>query len=443
MDAEYLAVNFNDVDLCIRVNNLGYKVLWTPYATVVHHGSASMKGKWESQFYADFNVEADRHTRSREEYKVMLKRWLPKLANDPAYNKNLTLTDTNFSVELNGLQNWDVNIHTRQRCFGVPLSGGSGHFRIKQPFNILSQQGLAQCEFGKTHLSIIELERLKPDAYVFQNIMKEQDIELLQLIGEFQPNIFRVYSLDDLINDIPEKSSAHRTWKSSYRDTKTRLRKSLKYCDRLVVSTQPLADLCAEMIEDIRVIPNRLEGAVWSNLESKRQQGEKPRVGWAGAQQHQGDLEIIFDVVKATADEIDWIFMGMCPDELKPVIKEFHDFISISEYPEKLASLNLDLAIAPLELHPFNEAKSNLRILEYGILGWPVICSDITPYRSYDAPVIRVSNDTEAWVEAIQQALSSTKTLQDSGDKLRQWVLDEFILEDHIQEWQDAFNLMR
>ena len=29
--------------------------------------------------------------------------------------------------------------------------------------------------------------------------------------------------------------------------------------------------------------------------------------GWAGAMQHQGDLELITDVVKATADEIDWV----------------------------------------------------------------------------------------------------------------------------------------
>jgi hypothetical protein len=31
-----------------------------------------------------------------------------------------------------------------------------------------------------------------------------------------------------------------------------------------------------------------------------------------------------------------------------------------------MASLNLDLAIAPLEINPFNESKSNLRLLEYG-----------------------------------------------------------------------------
>ena len=51
-------------------------------------------------------------------------------------------------------------------------------------------------------------------------------------------------------------------------------------------------------------------------------------------------------------------------------VKEFHNFVHrFADYPEKLASLDLDLAVAPQEIHTFNEAKSNLRLLEYGILG--------------------------------------------------------------------------
>lgn len=437
MDAEELAILFNDVDLCIKVRELGYKILWTPYATVVHHGSTSVRGKAEGP-YSDINAEFNKKTRVRQEQRSMWERWLPQLAADPAYNKNLVLNNQSFSVDINGLQNWDVNIHTRLRCFGVPLSGGSGYYRITQPFNMLSQSGLAQCELGVHHIFLTEAARMKPDTYVFQNVVKNEEIDNIRLIGEYLPEIFKVYSLDDLLHDLPENSSQYRPLKASYRDMKSRIRKVLKYCDRLIVSTQPLADLCLDMIKDIRVIPNRLEGKVWSILTSKRQQGDKPRVGWAGAQQHYGDLEIIFDVVKETADKVDWIFMGMCPDEIMPFVKEYHEFTSIENYPEKLASLNLDLAVAPLEQHPFNEAKSNLRILEYGILGWPVICTDILPYQSYEAPVIRVPNDKQAWIDTISKAVSSTKKLQNSGDNLRQWVLDNFIIEDHSQEWKDA-----
>jgi hypothetical protein len=47
-------------------------------------------------------------------------------------------------------------------------------------------------------------------------------------------------------------------------------------------------------------------------------------VGWVGAQQHQGDLALIIDVVKQTADEVEWVFMGMCLPEMRPYIAEEH-----------------------------------------------------------------------------------------------------------------------
>jgi glycosyltransferase involved in cell wall biosynthesis len=247
-----------------------------------------------------------------------------------------------------------------------------------------------------------------------------------------------VFLLDDLLHDLPEKSSQYKPLKAAYRDARSRLRKVLSYCDRLIVSTEPLRELCQDMIDDIVVVANRLERDKWTNLTSQRGVGKKPRVGWAGAQQHQGDLELIAEVVKETAEEVDWIFFGMCPDDIKPYIAEEHRFVPIEDYPAKLASLNLDLAIAPLEQHDFNRAKSNLRLLEYGAMGWPVICSDIYPYQTNDAPDIRVQNEKTEWVSAIRQILADPDALEKSGHELRQWVREHYILEDHLNEWLEA-----
>jgi hypothetical protein len=105
-----------------------------------------------------------------------------------------------------------------------------------------------------------------------------------------------------------------------------------------------------------------------------------------------------------------------------------------------MASLNLDLAIAPLEVNSFNEAKSNLRLLEYGVLGWPVVCTDIYPYQSYDAPVTRVNNTTDEWVSAIRTHVNDLSMAGQTGDRLRDWVLKSFILEDYLSEWQEALS---
>lgn len=102
-----------------------------------------------------------------------------------------------------------------------------------------------------------------------------------------------------------------------------------------------------------------------------------------------------------------------------------------------LASLALDLAVAPLEDVPFNHAKSHLRILEYGILGYPVIATDITPYRGA-FPIIR-ANRFKDWVDAIREHVSDRDELARRGDALREHITENWMLEDHLDQWLKAW----
>ena len=442
MDETNFAIKYNDVDLCLKIKELGLRVVWTPFVTLIHHGNTSLNERFNK---ADTFEKAVIHKQAEDEDSNLLKKWLPFIANDPAYNRHLSLNGPAIAIESTMPCNWDTEFHDRSRIIGLPLSGGCGAYRVIEPLEALSHAGKAQCEtyrfkgHASRDISVAEMAQLAPDTMIFHAAVNDIQLKVLKNVVTYQPDIFRVYTIDDLLTNVPEKSSAYKYVKRQFSDAKARLRQAISSCERLIVSTQPLADLCEDLIDDIRVVPNRLRREVWTNLNSKRNTSEKLRVGWAGAQQHQGDLEIIIDVVKQTADEVDWIFMGMMPEQMKPYIKEFHEFVPLDQYPEKLASLNLDLALAPLEQHPFNEAKSNLRLLEYGILGWPVICTDIYPYQIDNAPVLRLSNDPQLWLEAVRSAIADPKSLHVAGDQLRQWVLGNYVLEDHLDEWLSAF----
>jgi glycosyltransferase involved in cell wall biosynthesis len=179
---------------------------------------------------------------------------------------------------------------------------------------------------------------------------------------------------------------------------------------------------------------------LWSNLHGKRRVSKKPRVGWGGGTSHHGDLEIIADVVRTLANEVEWVFFGMCPDELRPYIHEFHGTIALDAYPAKLASLNLDLALAPLELHIFNHCKSNLRLLEYGACGYPVVCTDTDAYRGYLPCTRVVSNSTEEWLQAIRMHLADPDASYRMGDQLREAVLRDFMLRgDNLEHWMNGW----
>lgn len=438
-DAVELTVSYNDIDLCLKTASLGFKTVWTPFATLIHHGSVSQKSD-----VVDFERQARKHARFKKERETMTSRWLPQLAHDPAYNPHLSLVARDMRVDAEIPLNWDVNFHDRPRVLARPLNGGSGDYRVVQPCAALSEAGLAQTEClrfppnkGRL-LTVTELARQAPDILIAHAALTDTELVAFDYYKRHLPGIRRIFMLDDLVTQVPEKSSVYKSFMRVFRDAKARLRKMLALSDRLIVSTDFLAETCAGMIDDIAVVPNRLRRDPWTYLTSRRGRGSKPRVGWAGAQQHLGDLQLIEPVVKALANEVEWVFMGMCPDPIRPFVKEFHSFVSIEDYPAKLASLDLDLALAPLEDNPFNQAKSNLRLLEYGALAWPVVCTDIDPYRAYDAPVCRLPNDPEAWIAAIRQKLADPAALTLEGQALKAWVHRHFILEDHLDEWARA-----
>jgi O-antigen biosynthesis protein len=82
MDGVNLPVAFNDIDLCLRLREAGWKIVWTPYAELIHHESIS-RGP---------DTEGERALRFGREIHYMKERWGEILRNDPAYNPNLTLT---------------------------------------------------------------------------------------------------------------------------------------------------------------------------------------------------------------------------------------------------------------------------------------------------------------------------------------------------------------
>ncbi len=127
------------------------------------------------------------------------------------------------------------------------------------------------------------------------------------------------------------------------------------------------------------------------------------------------------------------MFFGLCPEPLRRHVAEYHEWVPLHDYAAKLATLDLDLALAPLELHPFNEAKSNLRLLEYGVLGYPVLCSDILPYQC-GLPVTRLPNRQRDWIAAIRERVVDRAALEREGAALREAVLADWLLEDHLDE---------
>ena len=85
---EQLAVAFNDIDFCMRVHACGFFNLWTPFAELYHHESASRGAEDTPAKQARFALESQ----------YMKRRWGDALSYDPYYNPNLSLDSHCFEL---------------------------------------------------------------------------------------------------------------------------------------------------------------------------------------------------------------------------------------------------------------------------------------------------------------------------------------------------------
>ncbi|WP_137938077.1 glycosyltransferase [Chitinivorax sp. B] len=424
---EAIAIAYNDVDLCLRVRELGLLVVYTPYATLLHEGGATLKNP---------DLAGNIGTRLEADRRELHLRWLPQLARDPYYNTNLSLNEYGGQIETRAGLTWSpLSWKPLPRILAHPADNqGCGHYRIIQPLSRAVDHGLIEATHSFSYYTPVEMERFEIDTWLLQRQLQPHQTEIIRQYKALHKCLL-VFELDDLTTNLPMKS-LHR--EHIPKDIRKWLREAVGLCDRFVVSTEPLAEAYRDLSADIRVVKNAIDTRQWGHFSPKRRVTVKPRVGWAGGVSHTGDLELFAGVVAALANEVDWVFMGMCPDKLRPHVKEFHPGVPIDRYPTALAALNLDLALAPLELNHFNECKSNLRLLEYGILGYPVIATDILPYQG-NFPITLVKNRDRDWIHAIREQLTDLDALAAQGDRLRTYVLEHWTIEKHLENWMSAW----
>lgn len=422
---------YADADLCQKLQSAGWRLVYQPLSVVVYDGKSTVSFDGDNEKMA---MDALKESRAR---RAFTDRWLSRKNTDRYWNPNLSLAETIPSPEIDYVQGWIHFPIDTPRILAHHVSNEQGTYRLTAPLAALRKAGqVTDCLWPQIYRtpSLAELQRIAPDTIVTQNYMSDSVLTALNEWRHQSSRPFIVYALDDLITEVP----AFNPFRSKIpTNVRTRLKYALSRCDRMVVSTEYLAEEYRHLISDIRVVPNRLEKDVWLPLVSKKNCAIKPRIGWAGGITHHADLMILKEVIMQTEGEADWVFFGMCPHELRPFLAEYHPLVPMSEYPAALAALNLDIAVAPLVDEPFNRAKSNLRLLEYGILGIPVICTDIDPYR--DSPACRVSNDVNAWVNALRDRIHNPIAREEEGAALHRWVLDRYVLEDHLGEWLSAY----
>lgn len=178
----------------------------------------------------------------------------------------------------------------------------------------------------------------------------------------------------------------------------------------------------------------------------------KFRIGFVGSVVSNDDYKHIQDQIRELALDNTIVVFGM-PKNLKiasdaykddyafwdslPGV-EIHEFVPVTHYYAKIASLKLDLAMIPRRDSYFNRCKSNLKFLEHSLLRIPVIAQGFsTKDGPYDAETdyMTVVYDDD-WVGKIADIKANYSKYQQIADKAHDYVLKNYNINKYAKEWR-------
>lgn len=246
-----------------------------------------------------------------------------------------------------------------------------------------------------------------------------------------------IVDYDDYVFDIPNINIAS----NYYMEREKNIREALSLADGITVSTEFLRNKLLKYNSNISVVPNYLPKFLWKepHFDLERNMNKKPKILYPGSATHfnqtgsGGDFEReLIDFIKSTTDKYEWHFIGGCPYELKENKAVYiHPWKSYFEYPDFIKSLNVDLAIAPLEVNDFNKSKSNIKFQEYVASGICGIYQDIEPYKNAQLK----ANGATDFIKLIEEYAFQPKKQYDIWLKDYETLKDDLFFEGNELKW--------
>jgi glycosyltransferase involved in cell wall biosynthesis len=241
-----------------------------------------------------------------------------------------------------------------------------------------------------------------------------------------------VYEIDDLLWQVPASNPL------AFNMEKTRpyILKLLPLVQAVTVSTSELAEKIKPFNANVFVFPNLLDPRLW-DMPLPDRTGSLIKIGFAGSQTHQSDLEMIegamVNIIDRFKERLEVLLFGCATKRLLrcPSVRVVPFEQGYVRFVKRLFSLNLDIGLAPLEDNEFNRCKSNIKWLEYSACAVPGIYSDLSPYAKdiqSGKDGLLVGSSEKEWIEALEFLICNEKERIKMGYMARKRIMHDFIL---------------
>lgn len=398
------------IDLSMKIRAAGRLLVWTPSVSAVRHSGTQQTA-----------------TLSQQDRTQLLQRWKGRIAQDPAYHRQLCLDSRRaFMIDTELAPSWDGSLHDRPRLLLLSPDSESGHLSLHTA--ICQLEEAAQCQAmwldaGQRLPTMTELMRLAPDTLVLPMRLDPAYLAWQQQLRQLLPDLLSVL----VINGLPSD------WQASPFN-QSLLQALLAQADRIIVPTSNLQAQLSACSRDVRLVPEAVNDAVWSKLSASRRAGRKLRIGWTYCAKDDVDHALLEQIIARTKDSVVWVGLGNCPEDLHPSLAECYAVDYESEtYPSTLASLALDLAFIP-----HDGGTSFGQMLAYGMLGIAVMSAPQTHLQTLNTPMMVLDGGIDDWVNAILQFNDKKQDVWLAGDKLKSWVQTNHLLSQRLALWMEC-----
>lgn len=343
----------------------------------------------------------------------------------------------------------------------------SGYYRIGFLAEELAKRGNIDIDFCSRTMGIEDiLWRIgKSDIVVFQ--LQTTDISV-QVVDICKKNgIAVVMDMDDDLLDVPEWNPAY--WglgrkHSTFWETETKkmdikanierlenLKDMLRKVDLITVTGVGLRDEYSKY-NKIKILPNLADP---DKIKPSRRSGgmfdNKIRIFWQGSATHIRDLVMLRIAVQAITKKypnVIWTIMGSGYEQFYRIMGieknrvEFIESVEMADYYKKVSKIKMDIGICPLVDIPYNRCKSNIKWIEYSMLGIPSVVSDIITYTNSVRHKISgyVAETPSEWIAYLSMLIDNPNLRELIANNAKAQILQDFNIHNKINLWEDTYN---
>jgi glycosyltransferase involved in cell wall biosynthesis len=250
-----------------------------------------------------------------------------------------------------------------------------------------------------------------------------------------------LYEIDDYIHGV-HKIPGHAGATAFAKSKLPLYEECMRAADGLLCSTEFLVSRYGRFNSNAWVCRNGIEGYRYRDLELPKR--DTINIGWAGGEGHQGNVQPWLRQVETLMEKDDRLrficvgldFVATMPKELQRTKAVHIPFVLMELFPGVLC--NFDIALAPAGKSHFYKAKSDLRWLETGALGIPLI-GDPFVYPELDGERgLAVADAVEART-AVSYLVENEDRRLEIGARAREYILNNRTMEHVCSDWERAF----